>query len=117
MSRINRVKQIHQLIKEKILVLDGAMGTCLQNKNLTAEDFGGELYDGCNEYLNITRPLVIASIHDEYFAAGADIAETNTFGGTAIVLNEYKLSNEAYEINFAAAQIARKVADEWSAKT
>ncbi len=67
------------------------MGTMLQKANLTAEDFGGEQYEGCNENLKFTRPAVIANIHQEYLEAGADIIETNTFGATSIVLDEYGL--------------------------
>lgn len=82
------------------------MGTMLQRVNLTADDFGGEEYDGCNEHLNLTAPSVIANIHREYLEAGADIIETNTFGATSIVLDEYGLGYKAYEINKIAAMIA-----------
>ncbi|UQD52123.1 methionine synthase [Bacillus methanolicus] len=102
------------LLNQRILIMDGAMGTMLQKANLTAKDFGGELYDGCNEHLNLTAPEVIESIHTEYLKAGADIIETNTFGATSIVLAEYQLEHKAYEINKAAAQIARKAADRFS---
>jgi 5-methyltetrahydrofolate--homocysteine methyltransferase len=101
-------------LKKRILIMDGAMGTMLQAANLSPEDFGGEQYDGCNEYLNITRPDVIEAIHLEYLRAGADIIETNTFGATSIVLEEYNLSHLAYEINKKAAEIARKAADQVS---
>ncbi|MCM3765937.1 methionine synthase [Neobacillus niacini] len=93
-------------LKKRILVMDGAMGTMLQRAELTPEDFGGEEYDGCNENLNLTAPSVIAGIHREYLEAGADIIETNTFGATSIVLDEYGLGYKAYEINKIAAQIA-----------
>ena len=73
---------IQDLLHSKILVLDGAMGTAIQERNLTATDFGGEAYEGCNEYLVVTRPDVIQQVHEDYLAAGADIVETNTFGGT-----------------------------------
>lgn len=94
--------------------MDGAMGTMLQQANLTADDFGGEQLEGCNENLNITRPDVIESIHRQYLEAGADIIETNTFGGTRIVLDEYDLGAKAYEINKTAAQIARRAVDDYS---
>ncbi len=87
------------------------MGTMLQQANLSAEDFGGEHLEGCNENLNITRPDVIESIHRQYLEAGADIIETNTFGATRIVLDEYDLGAKAYEINKIAAQIARRAVD------
>ncbi|MEH7306678.1 methionine synthase [Neobacillus drentensis] len=93
-------------LKKRILIMDGAMGTMLQRVNLTADDFGGEEYDGCNEHLNLTAPSVIANIHREYLEAGADIIETNTFGATSIVLDEYGLGYKAYEINKIAAMIA-----------
>ena len=101
-------------MKKKILIMDGAMGTMLQQADLTPEDFGGEEYEGCNEILNITVPEVIENIHREYFEAGADIVETNTFGATSLVLDEYRLGHRAYEINKEAALIARKAADEAS---
>ncbi|MBO0958870.1 methionine synthase [Neobacillus sp. MM2021_6] len=105
-------------LKNRILVMDGAMGTMLQQAELTPNDFGGEQYDGCNENLNLTAPAVIANIHREYLAAGADIIETNTFGATSIVLDEYELGFKAYEINKIAAMIAVREAmkastDEW----
>ncbi|MFJ5759816.1 methionine synthase [Neobacillus sp. NPDC093182] len=110
MSKAPFNEQLHK----RILVMDGAMGTMLQQENLTAEDFGGEQYDGCNEYLNLTAPKVIAKIHREYLEAGADIIETNTFGATSIVLDEYNLGFRAYELNKIAAQIAKKEADKIS---
>ncbi|GIN86078.1 methionine synthase [Heyndrickxia sporothermodurans] len=103
-----------QQLKKKIIILDGAMGTMIQAHDLSADDFGGEEYEGCNEYLTITAPHVIEQIHREYLEAGADVIETNTFGGTSIVLDEYQLGNLAEEINFEAAKIAKKVAIEFS---
>jgi 5-methyltetrahydrofolate--homocysteine methyltransferase len=102
---------IAEQLKKKILIMDGAMGTMLQDAELTPEDFGGEEYDGCNEYLNVTAPSVIESIHITYLKAGADIIETNTFGGTNLVLDEYDLGAQAYEINKLGAEIARKATD------
>ena len=105
-------------LQKRILVMDGAMGTMLQQENLTAADFGGEQYEGCNEHLNLTAPSIIAKIHQEYLQAGADIIETNTFGGTSIVLDEYDLGYKAYEINKIGALLAVREAqqastDEW----
>ncbi|MFY4774302.1 methionine synthase [Metabacillus sp. RGM 3146] len=105
------MSNIHEQLKKKILVLDGAMGTMIQNANLTAVDFGGEEYEGCNEYLNITSPDTILRIHETYLQAKADIIETNTFGATSIVLDEYDLGHLAYELNVKAAELARKAAD------
>lgn len=104
----------HKQLKERILIFDGAMGTMLQQANLTADDFGGEEYEGCNEYLNVTKPEVIERIHREYLEAGADIIETNTFGATSIVLEDYNLQHLAKELNKKAAEIAKKVAAQYS---
>lgn len=97
-----------------VLVLDGAMGTNLQVQNLTAEDFGGEQYEGCNEYLVHTKPEAVATVHRGFLEAGADIIETDTFGGTSIVLAEYDLADQAYYLNKTAAQLAKKLAQEYS---
>src|SRR5215470_15492994 len=105
---------IHDLLRERILVLDGAMGTVLQSKELTADDFGDPLYEGCNEYLNLTRPDVVQAIHTAYLEAGADILLTNTFGGTRIVLAEYDLQAQVRAINVAAARLAREAAAQYS---
>ncbi|MGD8191665.1 methionine synthase [Brevibacillus ginsengisoli] len=101
-------------LTHKILILDGAMGTMLQQANLTADDFGTEELDGCNEMLNLTRPDVIRNVHDKYLEAGADIIETNTFGATNIVLAEYGLQARDEEINIAAARIAKEAAEAFS---
>jgi len=95
-------------------VLDGAMGTMLQQRNLTAEDFGGAALEGCNENLVRTRPDVVLDIHRKYFEAGSDIVETNSFGGATIVLAEYGLAADAHLLNRRAAQLARQAADEFS---
>jgi 5-methyltetrahydrofolate--homocysteine methyltransferase len=101
---------LKDLLATRIVVFDGAMGTQLQARNLTAPDFGGEELLGCNEHLALTRPDVLADIHRAYFNAGADFVETNTFGGAPFVLNEFGLGHKALEINEAAARIAREVA-------
>jgi len=105
---------IRDTLKKRILVVDGAMGTAIQDKNLTAKDFGGPDLEGCNENLVLTRPDVISAIHEDYLKAGCDIVETNTFGGTPLVLDEYQLGAKAYEINLVATQIARKLCDKYS---
>ena len=109
-----RQKALADALATRILVLDGAMGTMLQARDLTPADFGGASLDGCNEYLVKTRPDVIDSIHRAYLTAGSDIIATNTFGGTALVLAEYGIQNESCDLNFRAAQLARKAADEFS---
>ncbi|WP_400164021.1 methionine synthase [Brevibacillus sp. TJ4] len=101
-------------LSRKILILDGAMGTMLQQAELTADDFGGEEYDGCNELLNLTRPDVIRSIHEKYLEAGADIVETNTFGATSVVLAEYDVADKDLEINIAAAKLAKEACEKYS---
>ncbi|WP_223066259.1 methionine synthase [Paenibacillus caui] len=97
---------LKERLNEKILILDGAMGTMIQQENLTADDFGGEQLEGCNEILVLTRPDVISRIHEQYFEAGADIIETNTFGATSVVLAEYDIPEKARELNLAAAKLA-----------
>jgi len=96
-------------LEQRILVLDGATGTAFQALNLTAADFGGPALEGCNENLVLTRPAVCARVHAAYLEAGCDIVETNTFGATALVLDEYGLGAEARRINREAAGIAREV--------
>ncbi|MFA5860758.1 MAG: methionine synthase [Candidatus Thermoplasmatota archaeon] len=101
---------LEDALKQRILLLDGGMGTMLQVEHLTADDYGGAQYEGCPEQLNLTRPDIVRGIHEKYYAAGADIVETNTFGGASIVLAEYGLALKAREINKRAAEIAREAA-------
>jgi 5-methyltetrahydrofolate--homocysteine methyltransferase len=101
-------------MRERILVLDGATGTMLQSKGLGPRDFGGEKYEGCNELLVATRPDVVLELHRAYLAAGADIIETNSFGGTPIVLAEYGVGHRALELNRLAAELAGQAAAEFS---
>src|ERR1700682_4155770 len=107
-------KALRQLLEQRILVLDGAMGTMLQQCDLSAADFGGAALEGCNEILVRTRPDVVLDIHRKYFAAGSDIVETNSFGGAPIVLAEYGLAKDSAELNRRAAELARQAADEFS---
>src|SRR5204862_4029472 len=110
-----RRQALYDALASRILVIDGAMGTMLQQRHLTAADFGGPELEGCNENLVVTRPDVILDVHRAYFEAGADIVETDSFGGTRIVLAEYGLQDRSYDLNFAAAGLARQAADEFSA--
>lgn len=117
MSRIN------EAIKERILVLDGAMGTMLQRYNFSEADFRGERFKdfphplkGNNDLLSLTQPQAIRDVHRQYFEAGADIVETNTFSGTTIGMADYHLEELVYELNYESARIAREVADEFTAK-
>jgi 5-methyltetrahydrofolate--homocysteine methyltransferase len=107
-------KALRELLSQRILVLDGAMGTMLQQRHLSAQDFGGPALEGCNENLVRTRADVVLDIHRKYFEAGADIVETNSFGGAPIVLAEYGLAADALELNRLAASLARQAADEAS---
>jgi 5-methyltetrahydrofolate--homocysteine methyltransferase len=97
-----------------VIVFDGAMGTSLQTQNLTAEDFGGSQYEGCNEYLVHTKPEAVEKVHRDFLAVGADVIETDTFGAASIVLAEYDLADQAYSLNKTAAQLAKRVAAEFS---
>jgi 5-methyltetrahydrofolate--homocysteine methyltransferase len=103
-----------EALETRILTMDGAMGTMLQQARLTAADFGGAALEGCNENLVRTRPDVVLNVHRAYFEAGADIVETDTFGATRIVLAEYGLENDALELNRTAARLARQAAAEFS---
>jgi len=114
LDREERTRLLKELLRERILVLDGAMGTALQARHLSAQDFGGPHLDGCNENLVLIRPDVILDVHRGYLDVGADIVETDTFGGTAIVLGEYGLQDKVHEINEAAARLAKQAADEYS---
>ena len=113
---------IHEILKERILVLDGAMGTMLQGYAFTEADFRGERFKdfsvplkGNNDLLSLTQPEAIAAIHRKYFEAGADIVETNTFSGTTIAMADYQMEDLVYELNFESARIAKQVADEFTA--
>ncbi|MFY0603016.1 MAG: homocysteine S-methyltransferase family protein [Flavobacteriaceae bacterium] len=118
------MSDIYQEIQKRILVLDGAMGTMLQEYQFSEEDFRGERFknfhlplQGNNDLLSITQPNAIKEIHRKYFDAGADIIETNTFSGTTIAMADYELEDFVHELNFESAKIAKEVADEYSKKT
>ena len=100
---------------ERVVVFDGAAGSNLQLRDLNADDFGGPSLEGCNEMLVLTRPDVIADLHDSFFAVGVDVVETDTFGAFDVVLNEYQIPEKSHEINVAAARIAREVASGYEA--
>ncbi|HEX8660589.1 MAG TPA: homocysteine S-methyltransferase family protein, partial [Brevundimonas sp.] len=124
LPRSERIAALHRAAKERILVLDGAWGVMIQRGDLSEEDFRGERFaghngqmKGNNDILCITRPDVIASLHDQYFAAGADISETNTFSATVIAQDDYKLDEQSvWDINLEGAKLARAAADRWTAK-
>ena len=117
------MSNIYKALKERILVLDGAMGTMLQAYKFTEGDFRGERFkdypiplQGNNDLLSITQPEAIKTIHGKYFEAGADIIETNTFSGTTIAMADYQMEDLVYELNYQSAKIAREVADEFTKK-
>ncbi|MBQ0786104.1 MAG: homocysteine S-methyltransferase family protein, partial [Oceanihabitans sp.] len=115
------MSDIKHILQKHILVLDGAMGTMLQQYNFSEEDFRGERFKdypsslkGNNDLLSLTQPEAIATIHAKYFEAGADIVETNTFSGTTIAMADYNMEDLVYELNYESAKIAKKVAEEFT---
>ncbi len=117
MNRIYTNRRYLDALEKKVLVFDGAMGTSLQKMNLTAEHFGGEQYNGCNDYLVISYPQAVEAVHRSFLEAGVDVLETDTFRSNRLTLGEYGLAERTIEINEAAARLARKLADEYSVKT
>src|SRR5579864_4499782 len=115
MSRLTEsARALKSLLEERLLVLDGAMGTMLQQRNLTAADFGGPSLEGCNENLVRTRPDVVLDIHRKYLEAGSDVIETDSFNGTKSDLIDYGIADQSYELMFKAAQLARQAADDFA---
>lgn len=124
MNREQRLAALDKAIKERILIFDGAHGTCVQEYNLTEEDFRGERFadwhldvKGNNDLLILSRPDIIEEINDRYLAAGADIIETDTFSSTRTAMADYDMEDLVYELNVEGARIARRVADRWTEKT
>ena len=124
MTREERIQALKAVAKERILILDGAMGTMIQRYKLDEAGYRGERFKdhghdlkGNNDLLVLSQPKIISEIHNAYFEAGADIAETNTFNTQAISQADYGLEDIAYELNVAAAKLARAAADAWTAKT
>ena len=116
---MKNTEKLYQALKERILVLDGAMGTMLQRYKFTEEDYRGERFrnwehplKGNNDLLSLTQPQAIEEVHRKYLEAGADIIETNTFSGTTIAMADYHMEDLVYELNLESAKIARKVCDE-----
>jgi 5-methyltetrahydrofolate--homocysteine methyltransferase len=110
-----RVSALREALASRVVVADGAMGTMLQDQEPTLEDF--QQLEGCNEILNLTRPDIVRSVHDAYFAVGVDCVETNTFGANHAALGEYEIADRVFELSEAGARIAREAADEFTAST
>ncbi|MDA9028237.1 homocysteine S-methyltransferase family protein [Flavobacteriaceae bacterium] len=115
------MSNIYNELQKRILILDGAMGTMLQDYNFSEDDYRGERFKdyptplkGNNDLLSLTQPDAIAEIHRKYFEAGADIVETNTFSGTTIAMADYAMENLVYELNYESAKIAKRIADEFT---
>jgi len=124
MNREERIAYLHSALAQRILVIDGAMGTMIQRHKLGEADFRGERFAnhshelrGNNDIFVLTRPAMVEEIHGAYLQAGADIIETNSFSGTRIAQADYQLESVVYELNVAAAQVARRAADTWTTKT
>lgn len=116
-------ERLYEALRERILILDGAMGTMIQRHTLEEEDFRGQRFKehhsplkGNNDLLSLTRPDIIRGIHEAYFEAGADIAETNTFSGTTIAQADYHLEDAVYDLNFQSAKIAKEAAEKYTAQ-
>jgi 5-methyltetrahydrofolate--homocysteine methyltransferase len=116
-------EQLEKLMAERILVLDGSWGVLLQSRGISEQDWRGERFashshdvQGDPDLLNLTHPDLVSSIHHDYFAAGADIATTNTFTATSIGQADYALEGSVYEMNLAGARLARATADDWTAR-
>jgi len=116
-------KDIYKALQNRILILDGAMGTMLQRYNFSEEDFRGHRFKdfhksvkGNNDLLSLTQPQAIAEVHSKYFEAGADIVETNTFSSTTVAMADYEMEDLVYELNFESAEIAKKAADKFTEK-
>ena len=114
-------QRLRELLTRRILILDGAMGTMIQQYRLTEEQFRGDRFadhpqdvKGNNELLSLTRPSIISEIHERYLAAGADLIETNTFGATAVAQADYRLADIAYELNVASARLAKAACEKFS---
>src|SRR5512133_949344 len=117
MNRTYTNRRYLDALEKKVLVFDGAMGTSLQKQNLTAEHFGGERLNGCNDYLVISYPQAVETVHRSFLDVGVDVIETDTFRANRLTMKEYGLQDRVLEMNMAAASLAHRLADEYTAKT
>src|SRR3989454_5180876 len=109
-------KSFLDILRERIVVFDGAMGTNLHAQDLSVDDYGGPQFEGCPEHLLISRPEAVEKVHAGFLEVGCDVIETDSFGGASIVLAEYGIADKAYELNLRAAQLAKRVASDFSTK-
>src|SRR5215831_872913 len=122
MTAKNRADELKSLLRERIVILDGPMGTMIQSFKLDESGYRGQFTNhphdlkGNNDLLNLTQPEIVKSIHRQYFEAGADICETNTFNANALSQSDYKLEHLVYDINLAGARLARQAAEEFSGR-
>src|SRR5512138_926178 len=117
MKRTYTNRRYLDALNQKVLVFDGAMGTSLQNQHLTAEHFGGEMLNGCNDYLVISYPEAVEKVHRSFLEVGVDTIETCTFRSNRMTMKEYGLQDRVIEINETAARLARRLCDEYAAQT
>ena len=110
------MKTFLETLNERIVVFDGAMGTNLHAQDLTVEDYGGPQFEGCPEHLLISKPEAVANVHAGFFEVGCDVVETDSFGGASIVLAEYQIAHLAYDLNKKAAELAKRIASDFSTK-
>ena len=108
------MSQFLDLLREKIIVFDGAMGVSLQAANLSIDDWGGPNFENCSENLLYTRPDVVEGVHKSFLDIGCDVIETNSFGGSEVVLTEFGIAEKTYDVNKRAADLAKRVASDYS---
>src|SRR5687768_5921031 len=113
-NRNSQMKNFLDLLKEKVVVFDGAMGTYLQSLNLSIDDWGGPNFENCSENLLYTRPDAIEKVHTGFLDVGCDVIETNSFGGSEVVLTEFGIAEKTYDVNLKAAQLAKRIANDYS---
>ena len=102
------------ILKERVVVFDGAMGTFLQSLNLSLDEWGGPEFENCSENLLYTRPDAIETVHTAFLEAGCDVIETNSFGGSEVVLSEFGIADKTFDVNFKAAELAKRIASDFS---
>src|SRR5215203_5242149 len=115
-SLIETMSDFLDLLKEKIIVFDGAMGSNLQALNLTIDDWGGPNFENCSENLLYTRPDAIEKVHTDFLDVGCDVIETNSFGGSEVVLVEFGIADKTYDVNLKAAELAKRIANDYSTR-